>query len=359
MSPAGQVKCERVIDLSTLYPEFVFMPWSFDMIGLFRAPARTLAAMLVTTVIGVPLAGAQEKYPSGPVKIVVPLPAGSSPDVLTRIVAEQLGDAWGQQVVVENRPGGGLLLGVQAALSAPADGYTLLAAPAGVFTMLPLQKDKLPFDVNRDLVPIGLASQQGFVIAVSSQLSIDTLAELIAMAKREPDRLVIGTNGVGTGPHLAAQRLVALSRAPMTVLPYATGGSGAAIADIMGGRVHAIIETLPGLKGALDAGNLKALAIMSSERPPDQPGLPTAAETVPGLTAVGWMALAAPKGTPEDVVRQLEQDLGEALITPKVRRRLEQIGSPARPLFSAELKRFIEAEQAAWAPMVKAVLAPK
>ena len=321
------------------------------------SPAIGLATLLAATLMGTPL-DAQDKYPLRPVKIVLTLPAGSSPDIRSRIIAEQLTKIWGKQVVVENRPGGGGLIGAQAVLTAPADGYTLLAAASSTFTILPAQKDKLPFDVNRDFIPIGLTGHEGLVIASSPKLSVNTLGDLIALAKKDPHKIIIGTNPAGTLPHLAAQLLVDLSQAPMTVVPYSSGGTNGVISDIMGGRVHVVIESREGLKGALDSGDLKALAIMSRERMAFAPHLPTAAETVPGLEAVGWTALFAPKGTPEAIVRQLVDDLRKALEDPDVRSRIEQIGSPFRPIFADDLARFIEAEQKLWWPIAREA-APK
>ena len=260
--------------------------------------ATFLGATLAVAAIGPTSAAAEGKYPSRPVKIVVSLPAGAGPDIRARIIAEQLTKTWGQQVVVENRPGGGGLIGVQALLSAPADGHTLLVALASTFTILPAQKGNLPVDVNRDLIPIGLLGNKGLLVAVSPKLGVGTLAELIALAKKEPEKIIVGTNPAGTLPHMAARLLVELSKAPLTVLPYATGGTNEAIRDILGGRIHAVVEGRPGLKGALASGDLKALAVMSYERQLNALDLPTAAETVPGLTAVGWQALVAPKGTP-------------------------------------------------------------
>ena len=318
------------------------------------AAAGSLATMVAVAPIGTPLAAAQDKYPSRPVKIINPLPAGSSPDVRIRIIAEQLTKMWGQQVVVENRPGGGGLIGVQALLVAAPDGYTLLAASTSTFAILPAQKDKLLVDVNRDLVPIGLTGREGLLLAVSPKLGVNSLAELIALAKKDPHKIIIGTNPAGTLPHLAARLLVELSKAPFTMLPYATGGTNEAIKDILGGRVHAVIEGRSGLMGALDSGDLKALAIMSSERLPTAPDLPTAAETVPGLTAVGFQALVAPKGTPEAIIDQLREDLRKALEDAQLQTRLAQIGAtPFRPMPATDLIRLIEADQKLWWPIVK------
>jgi tripartite-type tricarboxylate transporter receptor subunit TctC len=313
----------------------------------------TFAAFLSVIAIGSSHVCAQEKYPSRPVKIVVSLPAGSSPDIRTRIVAEGLTKVWGRQVVVENRPGGGGLIGAQAVLSAAADGYTLLVAPGSTFTVLPAQNDKLPIDANRDLLPIGLVASESMLVAVSPKLGVSTFADLIALANREPHKIIIGTNPAGTLPHLAARLLVELSKAPMTPLPYATGGTNEAIRDVMGGHIHAVIEGRAGLRAALDSGDLRALATMSSEPHPMLPNVPIAAGTVPGLVAIGWQALFAPKGTPLAIVQQLGDDLGKALNMPDVRSRIEHTGTPFRPIFSAELVRFIESEQRLWWPIVK------
>jgi tripartite-type tricarboxylate transporter receptor subunit TctC len=302
------------------------------------------------------IASAQQNYPARPVKIVLPLPAGSAPDIRARIIAEGLTRTWGQQVVVENRPGGGGIIAVQAVLSALPDGYTLLYAVASIFTVLPAQRDKPRFDVNRDLIPIGLTSNEGMVFAVSPKLGIDTLAELVTAAKRNPDKFIIGTNPAGSLPHLAAMLFVRLTQAPMIVVP-STGGTNEAIREIMGGRFHAVVEALLGLRGALDAGDVKALAIMARDRSPTAPNIPIAAETVPGLVALGWTAFVAPRGIPPAVVAQLTEDLRRVMENPDTRARLERIGTtPFRPAFAADLARFIESEQQLWWPIVQAEL---
>jgi putative tricarboxylic transport membrane protein len=198
-----------------------------------------------------------------------------------------------------------------------------------------------------------LTGIEGLLLAVSPKLGVNSLAELLALAGKSPHTIIIGTNPAGSLPHLAARLLVELSKAPITVVPYSTGGTNEALRDILGGRVHVVIESRAGLKGALDSGDLKALAIMSGERLPAIPDLPTAAETVPGLTAVGWQALVAPKGTPEAIIQQLREDLRRTLEHPHVRTRFEQIGTPFQPMSTADVVRFIEADQKLWWPIVK------
>jgi tripartite-type tricarboxylate transporter receptor subunit TctC len=318
-----------------------------------KMTAASLATLLVAISINSSAAVAQDTYPSRPVRIVVSLPAGSAPDIRARVIGNQLAKIWGRQVVVENRPGAGGALSVQAVLSAPADGYTVLLTVASVFTILPAQRDKLPFDVKRDLVPIALTTSEGMVFAVSPKLGTNNLAEFIALAKAQPDKLVIGTNPAGSLPHLAARLFVNLTKAPMIIVPYSTGGTNEAIREILGGRAHGVIEARPGLNAHLDAGDLKALAIMTRERVTPVPDLPVASETVPGLAAIGWTGIFAPKGTPEAIVQRLAVSIREATETPEVKSWLEKTGTPYRPLFTDDFAHFIEHEQKLWWPVVK------
>ena len=312
-----------------------------------------LLGVILTTIATNPSAAkAQERYPSRPVRIVVSTPAASSPDIRARILADELGKTWGRPVVVENRPGGGGIIGAQAVISAAADGYTLLAASASTFTILPAQMDRPPIDVNRDLVPLALIGSEGMVLGVSPRLGVPSLAALIALAEKQPYRIIIGTNPAGSLPHLAARLLVALSHAPITVVP-SSGGTNEAIKEIIGGRVHAVIDSLPGLRGALEAGELEALAIMLPQRLPARPELPTAVETVPGLTAIGWQAVSVRSGTPAAIVAQLAEDLRRTMERPEARARLDQIGTPFHPIYGTDVVHFIEREQKLWWPIVK------
>jgi len=312
------------------------------------------AGYLIAVAFNAPHAVGQDAYPSRPVRIILSLPAGSAPDIRTRIIANQLTTIWGRQVVIENRPGAGGVLGVQAVLSTPADGYTLLATVSSVFTVLPAQKEKLPFDVNRDLIPIALTSNEGMVLAVSSKLGVNNLAELTALAKAQPNKLIIGTNPAGSLPHLAGLLFTKLAAAPMTVIPYSRGGTNEAIREILGARIHVVIEARNGLQAQLDNGDIKALAIMTKERVATAPDLPTAMETVPGLQAIGFTGIFAAKGTPNIIVQQVATSVDQALAVPEIKTRLEETGSPFRPQFTADFARFIEAEQKLWWPVVKA-----
>jgi tripartite-type tricarboxylate transporter receptor subunit TctC len=322
------------------------------MVRLFLA-ITTIAATVATTLIDVVPAIAQETFPTRPIKIINPLPVGAGADIFVRLIGEQLTELWRQPVIVESRPGGGGIIAAQAVAAAPPDGYTLLSGAASVYTILPAEKGKLPFDVNRDFTQVGMISVTAMDVAVASRLGIASLPELIALARSRPHEIVIGTNGTGTLPHFAALALARMGNVPITVVPYATGGTMAAISDILGGRVHATIEGITALRGNLQSGDLKLIAVMSPERDPLLPDLQTVAETVPGLTAGGWMSLAAPAGTPERIVRQLSEGLRHALETPSVRQRFDELGAQLKIMTSAETKVFVENEQKMWWPIVK------
>ena len=318
-----------------------------------RMTAASLTTLLVATSVNSQPGVAQAIYPSQPVRIVLSLPPGSAPDIRVRLIGNELTTIWGRQVVIENRAGAGGVLGVQAVLSAPADGYTLLSSVSSVFTILPAQRYTLPFDVNRDLVPIALTGSEGMVLAVSPKLGVNSLAEFIALAKAQPDKLIIGTNPAGSLPHLAARLFATLTKASVTVVPYSTGGTNEAIREILGGRIHGVIEARSGLNAHFASGDLRALAIMARERVTTAPDLPTAAETVPGLVAVGWSGIFASKRVLDVIVQRLAASIRQVLETPEIKTRLEQTGTPFRPLFTGDFARFIEAEQKLWWPVAK------
>jgi tripartite-type tricarboxylate transporter receptor subunit TctC len=268
-----------------------------DMARSFLA-AATLAAMLSATFLGGAPAAAEEPYPARPVKIVMPIPPGSALDVVTRLIGEQLTARWGQQVVIENRPGAGGLIAAQAVAVAPPDGYTLLGGAGSIFTILPAQKERLPFDVSRDFIQVGMIlGSAPMYLAVPPKLGVSSFAEFVAVAKSKPGEIVVGTNGAGTLPNFAGLALAKMGNIPVTIVPYNQGGTPAAIADIMGGRVHATIEAVFGLRGALQSGDLKLIGVMSPRPDPDFPEVPVIATTVPGFSAVGFMSLAAPDVT--------------------------------------------------------------
>jgi tripartite-type tricarboxylate transporter receptor subunit TctC len=318
---------------------------------------KFLTSTIFATLLAVTAAGpvqAQDPFPSKPIKIVLPIPPGSALDVATRVIGDQLGIKLGQQIIVETRPGAGGLLAAQAVASAPADGYTLLGGASSIFTILPGQKDNLPIDVARDFTQIGMIVGRGVMfVAVPPKLGVKSFPEFVALAKSKPGQIVIGTNGGGTLPHYAGLILQKKGGLPVTVVPYNQGGTLAAVTDIMGGRVHATIEGAFGIRGPLQSGDLKLIGAMSAERDPDFPDVPTVGETLPGLTAVGFMSLAAPAKTPEAIVRRLNEGLNHALATPSVKQRFAELGIPITFATSAQATAFVNQQRSIWLPLLK------
>ncbi len=317
-----------------------------------------LIAALASLVLAIPakpaLAQAPAAYPDKPIKIVMPVPPGTALDVVTRVIAEQMAGTLGQPVVVEPRPGAGGLLAAQAVATAPADGYTLLGGAAGIFTILPGQNDKLPLDVLRDFSHAGMiVGRSAVFVAVPPKLGVKTFAEFAALAKAKPDQVVIGTNGAGTLPHYAGLLLQRKGRLPLTIVPYNQGGTPAVVADVLGGRVQAIIEASFGLRGQLQSGDLQLIGVFSDERDPAFPSVPTVSETLPGLTAVGFMTLAVPARTPDAIVRRLNEGLNKALETPAVRQRFAELGVPISIVTPAQASAFVEQQSKIWWPLVK------
>jgi tripartite-type tricarboxylate transporter receptor subunit TctC len=297
-----------------------------------------------------PLAARAQSYPTGPVKIIVGVGAGSSADVILRVVADHLARHWGQQVVVLNQPGAGGALAIRAAGSAPPDGATLYIALASNFVALPEIQAGLPFDVARDFVPIGYIGEHPMVVAASPTLGVSTLPELIALAKKRPGELNIAAGNRGSILHFSAEWLRSASGIDATLVHYP--GAPQALTDVLGGRVHAMVDALSGLAGAIGGGSVKALAVASEQRLPTHRGLPTVAETLPGFMAMGWFALMAPPKTPDAIARKVSDDLRAILERPELKQRFQELGTYTRPMAPAELASFIADQQRIWKPVI-------
>jgi tripartite-type tricarboxylate transporter receptor subunit TctC len=257
-----------------------------------------------------------ETYPSGPVKFITPIAAGSGTDPAMRIVVEQLGQLWGQQSVLVNQPGAGGALAARAALAAAPDGRTLHMAIASVFTLLPHTQPANAVDVDA-FVPIAFIGEVPMAIAVSKDQPVATLADLVALSKRSPDGLSLATTRGGI-PHATAELLRIRSGAKFTYVFYP--GSAPAMSDVLGGRVPAIVD---GLAGPVGTGQLKMLAVAAAQRVKTHPDTPTVAESYPGVIGTGWFALVAPPGTPGDIVKKINTDIGTVLSKPDVRQKLD------------------------------------
>ena len=312
------------------------------------------SACLLTVSVAIGLPAQADIYPTKPVRIINPAPAGNGPDVIGRIVAERLTQAWGQQVLVINRPGAGGLLAAQAAVSAERDGYTLYQPNASSMVVLPVTQ-KLSFDLARDFTPIGLVGQEPFVIAVAPSLGVNTLAELITLAKKRPGEIMYSATVRGSMPNLTGELFRTNAAIDLTYVPYPS--TSQALADIMGGRISVIVDSFASLRGAIEGGTVKMLAITSVERVSNLPDVPTVAEVIPGFAASGWYALMAPTGTPDEIVQKVSRDLRAVLGQREVQEKIRQLGNYERLLSPAETAAFIRSEQQLWTPVVKRLLA--
>jgi tripartite-type tricarboxylate transporter receptor subunit TctC len=262
---------------------------------------------------------------------------------------------WGQQIVVLNHPGAGGSVAARIAAGAPSDGYSLYMPASSAFITLPGVQANLPLDVSRDLVPIGFVGEQPFLISAASSLGVTTLPELIALAKSRPGEISYATTGRGTLSHLAGEALQARAGIKLLMVPY-LGGTTQALNDIIAGRVSMVIEALPPLAGAIKAGAIEALAVGSTRRLPEFPDLPAAAETLPGFSVRGWLALVAPVGTPEDITLKVNADLKMVITHTAIRTKLAATGIYVHPMSPAELVAFIRTEQQMWKPVLEQIV---
>jgi tripartite-type tricarboxylate transporter receptor subunit TctC len=293
-------------------------------------------------------------YPTKPVTIICDAAAGSTPDVVARFVADGLSRSWGVQVVVANHPGGGGSIAAHAAAEAAPDGYTLSMPALSAFVAQPGVAPNIPIQVPRDFTPIGFTAENPMFVAVKPTLGVKTLAELIALAKKEPGKITIAATGIGRLTHLTGELLQMRTGIKLLTVPY-TAGPAMALGDVIGGRVDMIIEGYSGIAAAIRAGSIKAIAEAASRPLPEFPDLPPVAETVPGFTATGWQILAAPVGTPDVVIRKVSESLTKVLNDPDIKQKLAQLGSYTRAMSPGEATTFVQQEQRTWKPVLEKI----
>jgi len=319
-----------------------------------RRYRKILLAILVMLAAALPALAAD--YPTKPVQIINQSAAGSGPDVIGRILAEQLTQRLGQQVLIIDHPGAGGLVAAQAAAAAQADGYTLYMPASSALMVLPQTHPHLPFDFHRDFVPIGMIATQPMLITAAPALGVSTLPELIALAKKEPGKILYAGNTPGTIPALTGNMLKQRADIDITFVSYP--GVAAALTDLSGGRISVVIESMSALAGAIQGGTVKLLAVASDKRLPQFPDVPTVAETLPGFVATGWFALLARTGTPDPIVQTLNGVLRASLADPGLQKKFIDLGTLATPMSLEEMQAFIGREEKNWIPVVRAADLP-
>jgi tripartite-type tricarboxylate transporter receptor subunit TctC len=322
----------------------------------FAKKAGTRAAQLrqwcalVVMVMTTPVVASE--FPDKPVKIIVQTAAGSSLDVMARLVAEPLSRMWGQQVIIINQAGVGGLIAARALASSPADGYTLFLAGGSVFVALPELHRDLPFDIG-NFVPIGFVAEQPYALLIWNQLKVKSIEELIEYSKQQPGGLDSVAGTVGGLQHMTVEAFRERSGAKLNMIHYP--GAAQASNDVISGRVPMMMQTIAPVAGIIASGQVKLLGVASAARLPNYPDTPLISDTVPDFVSSGWSILVAPQGTPADVVQKINSDLRGVLTTPEVVKKLEDLGNYTRPLSPQQLSEFVSKERVTWAPIVKRV----
>jgi len=301
-----------------------------------------LAAATAASGLAFPLAFAQV-WPSRPIKLIVPFPAGGGTDIVARLLAERLGQALGQSVVVDNRPGAGTAIGAAAVAGAAADGHTLLFSGSTTFTVNPAVRRNLSYDPFKQLQPLGLVARAPLVVVTAANGPYADMPQLLAAAKDKPGELNYATFGAGTGPHLVGEMLAYTRSARMTAVPYK--GSADALVGILRGDVQMGVDTLASAKGQIDQGKLRALAVISEQRTPLMPQVPSLGELGLGYALFdAWYAMAAPAGLDPAVARRLEKVLAAIAVDADFRQKLAQQSMDGAWLAPAALRGLMDRE---------------
>jgi tripartite-type tricarboxylate transporter receptor subunit TctC len=291
-----------------------------------------------------------QTYPVRPVRVIVGFAAGSAGDITTRLMAEWLSQRLGQQFFVDNRPGAGSNLAIEALVSTPADGYTLALANVGNAIGATLY-EKLSFNINRDIVPVAGIVRGTSVMEVSVSFPAKTVPEFIAYAKANPGKLNLASGGNGTVQHVAGELFKMMTGITMIHVPYR--GTAAALTDLFSGQVHVIFDNMASSIEHVRAGKLRPLAVTTAARSPTLPDVPTVGEFVPGFEASTWSGVAAPKGTPAEIVEKLNREINTILAEPTTTARFAELGAVALTGSPGDFGRLIAEETEKWGKVVK------
>jgi tripartite-type tricarboxylate transporter receptor subunit TctC len=291
-----------------------------------------------------------QAYPSRPIRWIVPFPAGGTTDVVARLMAQWLTPRLAQQVIVENKPGGGTNVGVEAAVSSPADGYTLLFTLA-TNTINPSLYKSLPFDFQRDIAPVAGLAELPLIIVVNPSVTAKTLSELIAYAKANPGKINFASFGARTISDLAIELFQISAGIDVVRVPYP--GDGPLLIDLVSGRVQAGAVALPDALPHVRAGEIRALAMLSARRSPTLPDVPTAGETMAGFEVKAWTGVGVPRGTPNEIIERLNREINAGLADPHVKARFAEIGGTPLVYTPSELGAVVASETAKWAEVIK------
>ena len=291
-------------------------------------------------------------YPTKPVRIVVPFPAGGALDLVTRIVGQKLEESWGQSIVVENRPGGGTLIGTQAVARAPADGYTLLMM-ATSFVINPSLRSNLPYDSDKDFTPVTQIASTPNVLVVNPSLPATTLSQLLDLARAKPGQLAFASIGAGTPQHLAGEQLKQLAKVDLIHVPYT--GNAQLTNALLGGQVAMTIVNLASVQQYIESGQMRLIAVATATRVKGFESAPTMAEAgMPGFDSTSWFGMVAPAGTPSTIIAKLQAEIARSLQMPEVRAKLKAQSLTPIGDTPEQFGAFMRAERESYARVIKA-----
>jgi tripartite-type tricarboxylate transporter receptor subunit TctC len=319
---------------------------------MIRFALRALLLAAVSVCAAAPVAAQTSDYPNRPVRIVVPQAAGGGVDIVARAIAQKLTESWGQQVIVDNRPGANGIIGIDAVAKSKPDGYTLAAPFTSVLTINPFVYKSLPYDAFRDFAPIMQSVNNIIVLVVNPYLPVRSVKQLVALGKSRPGDLIYGSFGVGNLTHLAAELLRLETGLKMVHVPYK--GETPAVTDLIAGQYVLLFATSAGVNAHIKAGRLRLLATGGEKRAAAYPDTPTMGEAgYPNASVVGWSGLVAPAGTPPEIVRKFQRDAARHVRSPELSERLTAIG--AEPVGSTpdEFTAFIKSEADKWSRVIR------
>jgi tripartite-type tricarboxylate transporter receptor subunit TctC len=315
-------------------PRRTFLTWSASVVAM---PALSRIARA-------------ENYPTRPVKIIVPVPPGGALDINARLIGQWLSDHMGQPFVIENRPGAGTNLGVEAVARAQPDGYTLLLIPQSVTTNATLYQH-LSFDFIRDIVPISMISSLPLVMLVNLDNPAKTVPEFIAWAKANPSKVNMASGGTGSASHIGGEFFKTMTGVDMLHVPYK--GGAPATTDLMGGTIQVYFSPLPESIGVVKGGKVRAIAVTTAKRVASLPDVPTIGESIPGFEISTWQGIGAPKNTPTEIVAALNREINAGLADPTVKARILELGGEPAPISTADFEKRVVDETARWAKVIR------
>ena len=312
--------------------------------------SKFVAALVASAVLGFSAQAHAQAYPHKTVKIIVPFAVGGIADTFSRVIAQKVGDAWGQPVVVENRGGAGGNIGADLVAKAPPDGYTLVMGNIGTHAINPFLMKSVPFDPLKDFTPVAHVLEAEGLLVVNSTVPAKSVPELIALAKAQPGKLSYASGGMGTTSHLAGELFKSLAGVDILHIPYK--GNSPAITDVLGGQAQMIFATMPTVLPHVKGGRLRALAVLGTARSPAI-DVPTIGETVPGFAVINWIGLFAPAGTPPEIVARWNAEVQKIMSSPEVQKRLETEGAKFVPSTPQSFAAFQKAEADKWSAAIR------